>query len=222
MEDSEPSSSSLPKNEGKHLEIPNFDHNVFEDSKNDNKTRDSLKHRQKSVTRIFSLEDSISKGAEELGRICQELRMVNEDLSHVVDAKQQLLTQWSSEDSQGSSRRTSNMSSSFNSNSSEDDSVCDLTYSKDIFDLCRSAEADLKMAHVAHREFQTILTDLECVWNFEEKDLTSRAGMLKRQGKDNFVKMSPQALAKLKASQQGEEKQELIQLNDLSSLSLSN
>ena len=129
--------------------------------------------------RLFCLDSSIAKSTEQLGRISRELHTVNEDLSQVVDAKRQL----------------SYESGSADNVSSEEEG--DLVFSGDIFELCRTAQQDLRMADLARAECRSILAELETAWLCEEKDMVSRAGWLSRESDTVFEKMSPNALSKL-------------------------
>lgn len=139
--------------------------------------------RRKTSSRMFGLDNSIAKTTEQLGRIRLELQAVNEDLGHVVDVKRQLSVCGSDGGSESES-------------SGEFEGIDDdLVFSCDLFELCRTAQQDLKMADLARRECKTILNEIESAWLFEEKDMVTRAGWLRRES-ENFEKMSPEALSK--------------------------
>ncbi|CAM6054186.1 unnamed protein product [Sphagnum tenellum] len=128
--------------------------------------RAQLLNRRRTV-QMFRLDDSITKSTEQLGRISRELHTVNEDLSHLVDAKRQL---------------------------SEEDLF---RLSGDIMELCRHAQQDLRMADLARVECRSILKELGTAWLCEEKDMVTRAGWLRRESEASFEKMSPMALRRL-------------------------
>lgn len=129
------------------------------------------------------------QSTEHLGRISQELHTVNEELSNVVDAKRKL-------DSVGGS------------GASEDSSDGDVEAGGVIIDLCATANRELRVADLAKRELDCVLSELEMAWAFQERHMVSRAAALTREGEFCFEKMSPNALQRLQIGSDEEEDEE--------------
>lgn len=171
------------------------------------------RRRTMHVPRMFTLDSSITKSKDQLARLYQELHTVNEDLNHVMKMKRQM-----------SSDVQSNTSAMSSENSSSDDGDEDIMANGDMFDLCRTAQHDLRMADLARVELQSMLVEIEIAAKWEEKDMVSRAGWLRRESAQ-FEKLSPMAVEKLTGVKRRESHpqsaSESKELPDLSSLCLS-
>lgn len=150
--------------------------------------------RRKTVSshKPFALHSSLEKGTKNLARITQELHVINEDLTNIIAIERQI-----SSDSTSSSERlsrTGSVCSSISWRSQSED--------EEILDLCAQAQEDLRLAHMAHFEYKTILNELGTALVIESKDMSSRANQLRRDG-EQFQKLSHKALTRIRQQSEG-------------------
>ena len=161
---------------------------------------DPARRRRNAIApKLFSLDTSITKSTEQLGRICQELSTVNADLTHVVEVKRKLSGASPSDTSSLRVPSPNNSSSSSGCASSLNGSEDEMFITEELYELCRLAQRDLAMADLARQEVESVLNEVGMAWICEGKDMLGRAGWLRRES-ETFEKMTPVALKRLNSA----------------------